>query len=88
MQDLADRPFSPKMVSFESGADTKRNQAWYRWCAQAERLLGHDLDGHDPDFRDGEGYSLDEAHECWSKGTTAQAYVSMVAARERYRKPD
>lgn len=90
MQDLADHPFSAENIAYESGAFTsKSDRAWERFTATCERLLGHDLDGNDPDAfdankSDGDGYSLDEAYEVFKAGKTAHAYVAMVTSRERY----
>jgi hypothetical protein len=84
MQDLADHPFSPENIAYESGDPSESEAAWLRWASECERLLGHDLDG------DGrlEGYSIDEASDHFDRGATAHAYVAMVTSRERYRKPE
>jgi hypothetical protein len=64
---------------------------WDRWIAKAERLIGHSLDGDDSIAAIHEeracGYSLDEAKDAFENGVQPAAYVSMVATRERYRKP-
>lgn len=65
--------------------------AWDRWIAKAEKLIGHDLDGNDSEAAKADGtavgYSLDEAHDKFRAGVTPQAYVTMVATRERYSAP-
>lgn len=67
--------------SYESPAE----RAWYAWVRKVERLLGHDLDGHQ--VRD--GYSLDFAYSAWEAGEKAEAYVDEVreakAIRAQYR---
>ncbi len=91
MQDLADHPFSAENIAYESGSYTPRDERkWLAFANECERLLGHDLDGNDPDAFDatktgGDGYSIDEAIEAFERGTTAHAYVAMVTSRERYR---
>lgn len=89
MMDIASHPFSPTSVARESGAPDRSERAWLRWCAEAERLLGHSLDGNDPDAFDprqtgGDGYSLDEAQERFRQGEPATAYVATVRRRARY----
>lgn len=86
-QDLADHPFSPESIAFESGAPSKSEAAWYRWAGEVERLLGHDLDGNDVEINGtpGEGYSIDEALDRFEAGASPHAYVAMVTSRERYR---
>lgn len=90
MQDLSDHPFSPENIAYESGEfHDKSDRAWRIWCAEAERLLGHDLDGNDPDAFDpnetgGDGYSLDEAYIFFEKGRTPHGYVGLVGSRDRY----
>lgn len=86
--DLADHPFSPQSIAYEGGASSKSDRAWEAWCASAERLLGHSLDGCDVagmGYGEGEGYSLDEAYDVWQAGKSAHAYVATVTSRERYR---
>lgn len=85
MSDLSDHPFSPENVARESGAYDRSEAAWLRFAAVVERGLGHDLDGCDPNFCDGEGYSLDEAFYEFSRGTTAEHYVADVKGRDRYK---
>ncbi|KFL31454.1 hypothetical protein JP75_07835 [Devosia riboflavina] len=86
MQDLADHPFSAENVASESGAPDRSERSWLKFADECERLFGHSLDGNDPDGK-GDGYSIDEAHEHWERGTSAQGYVTMAASRERYRIP-
>lgn len=82
--DLNDHPFSPQSVAAESG-ESNSERAWLRFCDEAERLLGHDLDGSDlPSEATGCGYSIDEALDVWKAGKSAHAYVAMVASRDRY----
>lgn len=83
MADLSDHPFSPDNVARESGASDRSERAWLRFCADARRLLGHDIDGNDVNAA-GCGYSIDEAYEVFEAGKTAHAYVAMVTSRERY----
>jgi hypothetical protein len=86
--DLADHPFSPENIAYESGAPDKGERAWLKFCDECERLLGHSLDGCDAPnmgYGEGEGYSLDEAFDVFEAGKTAHAYVAMVGSRERYR---
>ena len=92
MQDLADHPFSRESIAYESGDFASKSEAaWLKFVAECERLLGHDLDGNDPDAfanpgaEPGDGYSLDEAGEYFDRGATPNAYVAMVGSRERYR---
>lgn len=87
-QDISEHPFSPENVSLENGEPTRSEKAWLRFCAECERLLGHDLDGCD-DFTArmnnvGCGYSIDEAYESFEALMTAPQYVAMVQRRERY----
>ncbi|GAA5666016.1 hypothetical protein Brsp07_04525 [Brucella sp. NBRC 14130] len=84
MNDLSDHPFSPENIAYELGGSDKSERAWLRWCGDAERLLGHSLDGADVDGK-GEGYSIDEAFERFERGESASAYVAMVKDRPRYR---
>ena len=62
--------------------------SWDRWIAKAEKLIGHSLDGNDSVAARANGsavgYSLDEALDMFRAGTEPQAYVAMVATRERY----
>lgn len=85
--ELADHPFSPENIAYESGAPDKSERAWIKFVNECERLLGHSLDGGD-DYTaktpTGEGYSLDEAYEVWERGKSAHAYVAMVTSRDRY----
>lgn len=90
MQDLADHPFSAENIAREGGATDHSERAWIKFANECERLLGHDLDGNDPDAFDptktgGDGYSIDEAREAFERGKTPHAYVAMVGSRERYR---
>ena len=84
MQDLADHPFSAENIARESGIPDQTECSWLRFCAECERLLGHDLDGNDTAGLDC-GYSIDEAHDKWQAGYAASAYVAMVVGRDRYR---
>lgn len=58
--------------------------AWDRWIAKAEKLIGHGLDGNEAE----DGYSIDYALDAFNSGSTPHAYVTMVATRDRYRKPE
>lgn len=49
-------------------------KAWLAWVKKVERLLGHDLDGH----QDRDGYSLDFAYAEWEAGVSAEAYAKQV----------
>lgn len=90
MSDLADHPFSPENIAYESGVfSTASDEAWERWAAEVERLLGHSLDGNDPDSFDpaktgGDGYSIDEAFNRFSQGASAHAYYAQIVVRDRY----
>lgn len=81
--DLEDHPFHPDQVAAESGESFGERQ-WLSWCGSAEKLLGHDLDGDDPEFN-GDGYSLDEAFDAFRAGVSPTQYVETVRARSRYR---
>jgi hypothetical protein len=87
MFELSSHPFSSENVFAESGANTLKEQRWLSWCDKVENILGHDLDGNDPGFQHGVGYSLDEAYVQWSSGMSPQSYCELVTARSRYRKP-
>lgn len=84
--DLVDHPFSAENIAYESGAPSKSEALWFSWAAECERLLGHDLDGNDVAYGDtpAEGYSLDEAFDCFERGQSAYGYARMVGARARY----
>lgn len=60
------------------GSDTDR--AWEAWIDQTEQLANHNCDGCGEE----NGYSLDEAYDCWRSGVSAPAYVDMVKARPNY----
>ena len=79
--ELSQHPFSQENISRE--LNDQSDAAWLRWCAEAERLLGHDLDGNDVD-QTGDGYSLDEAYDVFRQGHSAHAYAAMVGSRDRY----
>lgn len=83
LADLSDHPFSPQNIALESGAADRSERAWLRWIAQAETLIGHDLDGNDVK-QAGCGYSLDEALDVFEAGSTPAEYVATVKARARY----
>lgn len=83
--DLTDHPFHPANVAAELG-DNPSEQRWLDWARRAERLLGHDLDGNDPNCG-GDGYSLDEASDFYGLGWTPEDYVREVQSRGRYRVP-
>lgn len=90
MQDLADHPFSPENIAYESGAHVAPSErAWLKFAAECERLLGHPLDGNDPwDAAlagTGDGFSIDEAVDFFEGGSTPERYVALVKSRERYR---
>lgn len=87
--DLSDHPFSPESVARESGAPSSSERKWLAFAAECERLLGHGLDGNDPDAFDptrtgGDGYSIDEAHEAFRAGKSPHTYVATVTSRDRY----
>lgn len=84
--DLSDHPFSPESVHRECGGADDDVRLWLRWIAQAERLLGHTLDGDDVQHR-GCGYSLDEAGEWFDTANTPEEYVAEIRSRPRYRSP-
>ncbi|OHV73360.1 hypothetical protein [Ensifer sp. LCM 4579] len=81
--DLNEHPFSPASVAREGGHPDRSERAWLRWVDEAERLLGHDLDGSDVEGK-GCGYSLDEAFVCFARGEAASVYVATVQNRARY----
>lgn len=81
--DLNEHPFSPASVAREGGESDRSERSWLKWADEAERLLGHELDGNDADAS-GCGYSIDEACNVWSEGKSAHAYVAMVTSRDRY----
>jgi hypothetical protein len=81
-----DHPFHPDQVSRESGGASPGERKWLAWCEQAEKLLGHDLDGDDVDAS-GCGYSLDEAHDAFAALQSPEQYVGIVQRRPRYQKP-
>jgi len=89
--DLSSHPFSAENIAYETGAYTAPSERkWLKFASECERLLGHDLDGNDPDAFDrtktgGDGYSIDEAHDAFRAGKTPHAYVAMVVSRERYK---
>lgn len=83
MFDLADHPFSPEAVARESGAPDRSERAWLKWISDAERMIGHDLDGSDVKGA-GCGYSLDEAFICFKRGEVPAIYVATVKNRQRY----
>lgn len=83
MTDLIDHPFHPTQVARESGAPDAGERKWLMFVAEAEKLLGHSLDGDDVDAS-GCGYSQDEAYDAWAAGCTAKSYVDRVRARPRY----
>lgn len=56
-------------------------QAWDRFYAKAERLLGHHLDGDEKE----NGYSIDGAYAAFEAGETADAYVAEVKAGDNYK---
>lgn len=84
MTNLNEHPFSPASVARESGEPDLSDRAWFKWAAEVERLLGHDLDGDDTNG-EGCGYSIDEANNAWADGKSAHAYVAIVTSRDRYR---
>jgi hypothetical protein len=84
MHDLDDHPFSPASVAAESGAIDTSERAWMRWIDTAEKLIGHDMDGHDPGLSSGCGYSLDESYEKFRQGLSAEEWVALVRGRDRY----
>jgi len=57
----------------------RASDKWLLWCASAERLLGHDLDGDG----DSDGYSIDEAYEFYCRKLSPKDYVISVLQRVR-----
>lgn len=58
--------------------------AWDRWIAKAEQIIGHSLDGDDVNY-DGCGYSIDECLSAFEAGMTPEAQVADIQRRNRYR---
>lgn len=79
--DLSEHPFAVFMAGESYSSPSE--QAWLKWCAAVEKLLGHDLDGNDENEA-GVGYSIDEAYACWEAGDTPQQYADEVRGRPRY----
>lgn len=51
---------------------------WERWASRVERLIGHDLDGHQA--RD--GYSMDETYDMYIAGLTpVEAYARIESSK-------
>lgn len=84
-RDLSDHPFSPENIRRESGAPDKSERAWFKFVRLVEAALGHDLDGNDVDRINGDGFSLDEAHDWFELGRTAVDYIDEVRSRPRYK---
>lgn len=47
------------------------DRAWMRFINKVEKLLGRELDGDE-----GDGLSLDGAHDAFRAGTTPEAYIA------------
>lgn len=60
--------------SNEGGAHAK----WDRWIAKAQKLAGHDLDGD----QETDGYSLDNAVDCFRAGMTVEQYVATLPTQQ------
>lgn len=84
MEDLSDHPFSPENIARENGLPNDLELSWLRYVKEVERLLGHDVDGNDPDFEHGVGYSLDECYRYWDARKSPHGYVMTVFGRDRY----
>ncbi|MBP6443577.1 MAG: hypothetical protein KA267_06105 [Gemmatimonadales bacterium] len=76
---------------FERGERIDSDSVWIEWTERVEALLGHSLDGNDPDYASenrppdsGDGYSLDEALEWHDRGLTPEYYAANVQHRRRY----
>lgn len=54
--------------------------AWDRWIANAEKFAGHSLDG---DEYEGDGYSIDGAHDGFLAGMSPSLYVSGINRRKQ-----
>ena len=54
----------------EAGTDAagRACDAWLRWAAKVEAILGHDLDGD----QDSDGYSIDGANDLYEDGCSPQ----------------
>lgn len=52
------------------------DKAWENFCTEAEKLLGHSLDGDEKI----DGYSLDAAYAAFEAGLSAPEYVAEVQA--------
>lgn len=59
-----------------------RDRNWEKWVNRVEVLLGHDLDGNNSEAAKAagtaDGYSMDEAHDAWLAGATAEQYAAEV----------
>lgn len=53
--------------------------AWEKWITQAEKQIGHDLDG----TLSADGYSLDNAYEQFLEGRTIEAYIAITQERKK-----
>lgn len=86
MYDLNEHPQAVFAAAESAGLNPT---AWDRWIAKAEKLIGHNLDGDDSDAAKAAGiacgYSLDEAFDHFKRGTTPEAYVTLVSTSSRYR---
>jgi hypothetical protein len=59
-----------EFIAHESG-ETDKERNWFRWVAKVKKLLS--LDSLDGD-QETEGFSLDDAYECWEVGFTPEEY--------------
>ena len=68
---------SPSLdTSFHDHEMARSDGPWLRWCAEAERLVGHDLDGDQEE----DGFSLDYAYEAFLRGVTPATYAGFGGA--------
>jgi hypothetical protein len=51
------------------------------WVEKVEKVVGHDLDGD----KDEDGYSLDDAFDCYEKGISPEYYIRKVIRAEARR---
>lgn len=65
-----------EMIAYEFG-ESNEDRRWDNWVREAERLLGHDLDGDEAI----NGYSLDSAYNAFTRRITPQAYVNAVTIK-------
>lgn len=92
--DLFSHPFSSENIAYETGTYVlPSDKGWNKYVASVKNLLGHIVDGNDPEYSlgglaDGDGYSLDECYEMFENGTKPEEYVAIIKKRDRYKKPE